>query len=307
MIRQLLLKASENEWLRRHATSSRLLRRSVRRFLPGEGLDDAFAACGELAKANVASVLTFLGESVVDRQKSVLVTNHYVEVLKRIEACSIPIEVSVKLTQLGLDLETEFCFGNLLKLLHQNARRSTLWIDMEQSSYVERTLELYRRARAMVPNVGVCVQAYLRRTEKDIDNLTAFGATVRLVKGAYAEPVEVAFARKSEVDENYLRLATKLLSKEARSRNVRAAFATHDRALVERITAWALGEGIQRSQLEFQMLYGIQREQQRELARRGYRCRVLISYGNSWFPWYMRRLAERPANLMFVLRNLFAS
>jgi proline dehydrogenase len=307
MIRSALLSASENTWLRRHATSSRFLRRSVRRFMPGETLEDALGACDNLVKANIAIALTHLGESVVERQEAVVVTEHYLDVLRRIEQSRMPVEISVKLTQLGLDLDFDFCLTNSAKLLTANRDRSTIWIDMEQSSYVDRTLLLVDRARATASKVGVCVQAYLRRTEKDLDGLIAAGVAVRLVKGAYAEPPEIAFSDKREVDENYFHLATKLLGAEARSRGVRAAFATHDRKLVERITTWAKSEGIDRSQLEFQMLYGIQREQQRELARRGYRCRVLISYGNSWFPWYMRRLAERPANLFFVLRNLFAA
>src|SRR5258708_27452536 len=158
MLRQTLLKISKNAWLRKHATSSRVLRRSVRRFVPGESLDDALAACGDLAQAKIAAVLTYLGESVVERQAALLVTNHYLEVLERVSQSGISIEISVKLTQLGLDLETDFCLANFVKLLHKDCGRSTIWIDMEQSSYVERTLQLFDRARVMSPDIGICVQ-----------------------------------------------------------------------------------------------------------------------------------------------------
>ena len=176
---------------------------------------------------------------------------------------------------------------------------------MEHSPYVDAALEIHRRARAKFPNVGICVQAYLYRTEKDVESLIAQGATVRLVKGAYDEPSEIAFPKKSDVDENYFRLAQILLGAEAREAGVRAAIATHDRKLIARISDWAATQGIPKDQLEFDMLYGIQRAEQLRLVREGYRCRVLVSYGSYWFPWFMRRLAERPANVLFLARNLW--
>ena len=214
----------------------------------------------------------------------------------------------MKLTQLGLDLDR----GILLResreadRAHSPRAKKRLWIDMEQSPYVDVTLELYRRARSQYPNVGVCVQAYLYRTEKDLESLIAMGAAVRLVKGAYNEPSEIAYPKKSDVDENYFRLAQMLLSPEARRRGVRAALATHDVKLIARISEWAAAQGIAKDQIEFAMLYGIQRGEQLRLAREGYRCSVLVSYGSFWFPWFVRRLAERPANLLFLARNLFS-
>ena len=178
---------------------------------------------------------------------------------------------------------------------------------MEQSSYVQATLELYARARMAHPNVGVCVQAYLHRTAKDVESLIKIGAAVRLVKGAYSEPPEIAFAKKEDVDENYFRLAKMLLAADARRAGVRAVMATHDRTLIARLTDWAAAQGIARKELEFAMLFGIQRGEQLRLAREGYRSDVLISYGSAWFPWYMRRLAERPANVWFLARNIFSS
>ena len=306
MIRQLLLKASENAWLRRNAGSSRLLRRAARRFLPGETLDDALAACGELAKRNIAGVLTYLGESVSDREEACAAARQYREALDRVRSCPFSVEISVKLTQLGLDLDPELCLENFTGLLSHVPADSTIWIDMEQSAYVDKTLFVVKRARSVAKNIGVCVQAYIRRTEQDVDALIATGTAVRLVKGAYAEPADIAFAKKSEVDENYFRLAKKLLGPEARRNGVRAAIATHDRRLIERIIAWAQPEGLKPRDLEFQMLYGIQSELQQTLAEQGYRCRVLVSYGTFWFPWFMRRLAERPANLVFLMRNLLS-
>jgi proline dehydrogenase len=229
------------------------------------------------------------------------------EVLDQIRAASLPAEVSVKLTQLGLDLDREFCYSNLVTLIEHTPAEKTLWIDIEQSPYVDATLELYRLARKAYANVGVCVQAYLYRTEKDMDSLISIGGAVRLVKGAYNEPAEIAFPRKKDVDENYFHLAQRLLSPESRKMRVRAAMATHDRALIEKIAEWSASQGIPKAQLEFQMLYGIQRSEQLRLVREGYRCNVLISYGSFWFPWFMRRLAERPANVLFLARNFFSA
>jgi proline dehydrogenase len=176
---------------------------------------------------------------------------------------------------------------------------------MEQSPYVDVTLEVYLRARKSYANVGVCVQAYLYRTQKDLHSLIAIGAAVRLVKGAYNEPAEIAYPRKKDVDTSYMELAKRLLSPEARRAGVRAAIATHDRALIASLIQWAAEQGVPKNRLEFQMLYGIQRAEQLRLAQEGYRSAVLISYGTFWYPWFMRRLAERPANVLFLARNFF--
>jgi len=314
LIRSALLKASESAWLREQAPRLGFVRRGAQRFLPGESVDDALAAARRLAENNIATLLTHLGENVCDCAEAASVTEDYLKLLDRIRAAGLPSEVSVKLTQLGLDLDRDFCYANLLKLIERsNAFHSTggpavktLWIDMEQSAYVESTLDLYRRARQTYANTGVCVQAYLRRTEKDVEALIALGASVRLVKGAYSEPPEIAFSRKSDVDQNFLRLAKTLLGADARRAGVRAVMATHDLKFIARIIDWAAQEGIAKDQLEFAMLYGIQRAEQLRLAQDGYRSGVLVSYGSYWFPWFMRRLAESPANVFFLIRNLFS-
>jgi len=306
LMRRTILKASQSTWLRERAPRYGFFRRATRRFMPGETVEEALAAVRELANKNIGCVLTHLGENIADRAEAEGVTRHYLDVVGRIRAGNLPVEISVKLTQLGLDLDRELCFANLEKLIEHCPPEKTLWIDMEQSPYVDATLALYRRARKACKNVGVCVQAYLYRTERDLESLIPLGAAVRLVKGAYNEPSEIAFPKKADVDESYYRLATMLLNPDARRAGVRAAIATHDRTLIQRITGWAAAQGIAKSQLEFQMLYGIQRAEQLRLAQEGYRSAVLISYGTFWFPWFMRRLAERPANVLFLARNFFS-
>jgi proline dehydrogenase len=306
LMRRALLKASQSPWLRERAPRYGFMRRTVKRFMPGENVEDALAAAQTLASNGIGTVLTHLGENIADRAEAQDVTNHYLDVLNQVRTANLPAEVSVKLTQLGLDLDREFCYSNLVALIEHTPAEKTLWIDIEQSPYVAVTLELYRRARKSYPNVGVCVQAYLYRTEKDLDSLISIGGAVRLVKGAYNEPPEIAFPQKKDVDENYFHLAQRLLSPEARKTRVRAAMATHDSVLIKKIAEWSAAQGIAKTLLEFQMLYGIQRSEQLRLVRDGYRCNVLISYGSFWFPWFMRRLAERPANVLFLARNFFS-
>ena len=235
-------------------------------------------------------------------------TQHYFDVNDRIRAARLPAEISVKLTQLGLDLDPEFCYGNLATLIENTPADKILWIDMEQSPYVDVTLELYRRARMAHANVGICLQAYLYRTEKDLDTLIAMGAAIRLVKGAYNEPAEIAYpeeeGRRRELSSSRAAPAESRSAARARSRRHR-----HSRSHVDREDQ-RLGCGskhVPKNQLEFQMLYGIQRAEQLRLAQAGYRCAVLISYGSFWFPWFMRRLAERPANVLFLARNFFSN
>ena len=305
LMRNIFLKASESAWLRDRATRYRFMRRSVERFMPGEALDDALGAAKRLRDKGIFAVLSHLGENVTQRSEAEEVTRGYIQALMRIRDANLPAEISVKLTQLGLDLDPEFCHENVLQIVERSADR-TVWIDMEHSPYVDATLSIYRRLHKKHRNAGVCLQAYLFRTEKDLASLIPTGASVRLVKGAYNEPPEIAFAEKPDLDANFLRLTKLLLSAEARRVGVRAALATHDRKLIAAIRAWSAAQGIPNEQIEFQMLYGIQRAGQERLACEGYRCAVLVSYGNYWFPWFMRRLAERPANLLFVARNIFS-
>lgn len=305
LMRNIFLQASSSAWLRAHATHFNFVRRSVRRFLPGERLEDAVAAARALANKGVFSVLAHLGENVTQTADADAATVSYIEALEALRNANLRGEISVKLTQLGLGFDHEFCRRNLLRILASSSPQQFVWVDMENSPYVDQTLAIYRAVREMHGNIGVCLQAYLFRTEKDLALLVPLGAAIRLVKGTYREPPEIAFSEKRDVDENFFRLAQMLLAEDARAKGVRAAIATHHHALIQRICQWAARQGIARENLEFQMLYGIQRAEQLRLARDGYRSGVHVSYGSYWFPWFMRRLAERPANVWFVGRNIF--
>ena len=306
IIRSILLATSEKRWLREQVTRLWVVRRTVSRFMPGETLEDALAAACVLRENGLGTVFTYLGENVADSTEAARVTEHYLTVLDRLRERGLQTEISVKLTHLGLDLDPALAETNLARLIEHAGPKSVVWIDMESSHYVEPTLALYRRARRAYPNVGVCLQAYLYRTGEDLESLIRLGAAVRLVKGAYREPAEIAFPRKKDVDENFFALSRRLLSQEARRAGVRAAIATHDPKLIRRVQEYAFEQGLNKHTLEFQMLYGIQRALQLRLARDGWRSITLIAYGTYWFPWFMRRLAERPANALFVIRNLLA-
>jgi proline dehydrogenase len=307
ILRRVFLTASQNAWLQERAPHLRFVRRTVSRFMPGEDLEDALAAAGELKRNSMATILTELGENVSDPAEASGVRDHYVHALERVRQLNLDAEVSLKLTHLGLDIDSDLCFSLLDSIIQATRSEGIVWIDMEGSDYVDRTLQLYRKAREAFPNVGVCLQAYLYRTATDIPALMPLAPAIRLVKGAYDEPADRAFPKKKAVDENYFELAKQLITAQATEQCTRAAVATHDRRLIERIIGFSDSNGLFNSGFEFQMLYGIQRAEQVRLARQGRRLRVLISYGNYWFPWFMRRLAERPANAAFVLRNLLAS
>ena len=304
MMRGALLWASRNNWMRERAARYGFVRRSVKRFMPGEQISDAIAAARSLEDRGLDTVLTHLGENVTTAEEAESVTQHYLDALGQVRAAGLHTELSVKLTHLGLDLSHELCQANVEKLIQAAGSESIVWIDMESSPYVDSTLDLYRNLRRTYSNVGVCLQAYLYRTADDMASLLPMGAAIRLVKGAYLEPAKIAFPRKEEVDENYFALAAKLLSKEARAAGVRTVIATHDLNLIHRVESLARAENLANADFQFVMLYGIQRAEQLRLAQNGWRSGVLISYGTFWFPWYMRRLAERPANVGFVIRNL---
>lgn len=304
LARRFFLRASRSRWLARQLRDRAFFQRAVRRFLPGESLDAALEAAAEFAKHRIGAVLTELGEQVTSRADAEAVREHYLGVFDRIRRRSLPAHVSVKLTHLGLDGDREGCVRDVLALAARAEQtRSFLWIDMEEARYVDATLEVYRRVKGEWANVGVCLQAYLHRTAADLEALFPLSPAIRLVKGAYNEPAAVAFARKRDVDANYLKLAVRLLSEAMRQR-ARPVFGTHDLALIGKIREAAAALSLDRKTYEFHLLYGIRAAEQRALAAEGLGVRVLISYGTAWFAWYLRRLAERPANVWFVLRNL---
>jgi proline dehydrogenase len=305
-MRSFFLWASRNERLRESLPRFRFVRKAVKRFLPGESIEDALTASEELREKGISTIVTFLGENVSLESEARKTTEHYLEVLDKIQSRHLDCYISLKLTQLGFDLGEELCYKNLTRIVERaEAQEMPVWVDMEGSVYTQSTIELYRRVRGKHPNVGICLQSYLYRTQNDLDDLLAQSAAIRLVKGAYAEPREIAIPDKKVVNETFFDLSQKIL-KAGRRGGLRPAIATHDPVLIRRITDALHGLNVSRDDFEFQMLYGIQREQQLRLASEGYRVRVLISYGRYWYPWYMRRLAERPANVFFVLKNIFS-
>jgi proline dehydrogenase len=306
LMRSFLLAASQNRWLRDHASHYKFVRRSVSRFMPGETLNDALIAAQMLRGKQIGTVFTRLGENISDRAEAQEVADHYLEVLERVRQKGLQTEISVKLTQLGLDLSSDLCFGHLQAIIARAPKESIVWIDMEASTYVDVTLDLYRRALGEFPNVGVCLQAYLYRTKDDLRKLLPLRPSIRLVKGAYMEPPEIAFPRKAEVDANYFALGKELLKAKREKACPRVAFATHDVAMIRRLAEQAVQDGFAKADFEVQMLYGIQRGEQERLAAEGCTSIVLVAYGTFWYPWFVRRLAERPANLWFIARNVFA-
>ncbi|HXI02378.1 MAG TPA: proline dehydrogenase family protein [Candidatus Saccharimonadales bacterium] len=303
--RNILLAGSRSAWLREQAGSYAFVRRAVSRFMPGESLDEAVDAAKTLKVRGLGAILTHLGENVGEVAEAVGVTRHYLEVLDRADAERIGSEISVKLTHLGLDLGEDLAVANLEQLAEKaDAVGSRTWVDMEDSSYVDRTLAVFTRVQKRHRRLGICLQAYLYRTEKDLESLIPLGCGVRIVKGAYKEPPSVAWPRKSDVDASFLKLAQRLLEPESLGQGAVGVFGTHDQVLIRKINAHAAKQGLSKNVFEYALLYGIRPEMQYRLAEDGYRVRTLISYGAYWFPWYMRRLAERPANVGFVLRSI---
>lgn len=304
--RKALLAMSTNAWLRERATRTAFVRRSVSAFMPGEHVADAMAAAAALETQGVHAILTKLGENLTRADEAEEVTRHYLDVLDAVGAAGIDAHISVKPTQLGLDQDRELCFRNLQRLVDRaEERKNFVWIDMESSPYVDPTLDLFRRTRARSARIGLALQAYLYRTEKDVESLIPLGSAIRMVKGAYLEPPDIAYPKKADVDENFYKLSRRLLSEEARRAGGLLHIATHDPRLVDRLTASIDEQRVPKPAYEFAMLYGIQRPLQQRLVHAGRPLRVLVAYGEYWFPWYMRRLAERPANVWFVVKNVF--
>ncbi|MGH9684091.1 MAG: proline dehydrogenase family protein [Candidatus Acidiferrales bacterium] len=272
----------------------------ARRFVAGETLDDAVSAARGMNRAGQSASLDLLGENVSDEAGARRAAEGYIAIFDRIAAEKLEANVSLKLTQLGLDLDRSPCQELLEKIItHAMEQGNFVRVDMEGSAYTERTVEMVKRVRAKYAGVGTVMQSYLYRTEDDIRNLLAAACRIRLCKGAYKEPPEIAFAKKEDVDANYVKLMKLLLSS-----GIYHGIATHDPAMIRATKDFAREKSIARDRFEFQMLYGIRTDLQRQLVREGYRLRVYIPFGTDWFPYFMRRLAERPANLAFFLRNL---
>jgi proline dehydrogenase len=299
MLRTLLLQLANSSRLRQWITSNGTTRRMAQRFVPGEQLADAVSAARASNRSGMAASLDLLGENVVTRDDAERARAAYTEALDRIAAESIDANISLKLTHIGLDLSEEFC-AEQLRLVTRcaNELRNFVRVDMEGSAYTDRTLRIVRQARSESPAVGTVIQAYLYRSEEDIRALLEVGCRIRLVKGAYKEPPAIAFRHKKDVDANYIKLMKLLLPS-----RVYHAIATHDPKMIEATIRFAAEQNITKDKFEFQMLYGVRSDLQNELVRQGYSMRVYIPFGRDWFPYFMRRLAERPANLLFFAKN----
>jgi proline dehydrogenase len=314
MLRSLLLRASHSGVLEHQFRRRSFSRRALSRFMPGEDLESAMQAAEDLRDYGIGTVFTRLGEEVMDAGEADGVVAHYVDVLEKVDGRGLDTQISVKPTQLGLALgtghgDTVDGFAVTQRNLERLARTAGahgnfVWVDMEGSEYTDATVALVRNVRANHQNVGVCLQAYLRRTPADVEVLRDPPTRLRLVKGAYREPSSIAFPRKRDVDAAYVRLSERILGDAVFMEQAPPVFATHDIAILDTVLARAASNRIPRENIHVNMLYGIRREAQLRMAASGVTMRTLISYGSAWYPWYVRRLAERPANLWFVAKSM---
>jgi proline dehydrogenase len=303
VLRSLLLRLSTRPSIGRALGRVPVTERLVRRFVAGESPDEALGVLTSLDRRGLLSAVTYLGENVTSAKDARAAADTYCALLDEIHRRRLRTTPSLKLTHLGLDLGEDVALENVERVLDR-AAGTLVWLDMEGSAYTARTLGLYRRLRARWANVGCVVQAYLRRAEADVRSLVPGGLTVRLCKGAYREPPDVAFPIKDDVDRSYARLAGRLLSAEAQRAGTYPGFATHDERLIRVIVDRTRALGIAPERFEFQMLYGIRPDLHETLHAAGVQLRVLVPFGEDWYGYFVRRLAERPANLLFLLRNL---
>jgi proline dehydrogenase len=300
MLKRTLLFLSEQPKLQHFATHLGVSRRTARRFVAGETIQDAIEALKELNRRGFSATLDYLGENVTTEEEAAAASREYVGALDKIQLSGVNSNVSLKLTQFGLTLGEALCKKNVEAMVtHAAALNNFVRIDMEGSPYTDATLNIYTALRKKYENVGIVLQAYLYRTEKDLQEMLQLKSRIRLCKGAYKEPPEIAFKKKSDTDKNYVKLMKILLKS-----GIYHGIATHDPAMIQATKKFALDENISKDSFEFQMLYGIRRDLQEQLIKKGYRLRVYVPYGEEWYSYLMRRMAERPANLFFVLRNL---
>jgi proline dehydrogenase len=304
ILRSTLIALSRNPSLRRFAESSRIGGKMSARFVAGTTVAQVLEAASSVNRQGISTSLDSLGENVHSPQEAQHSADIYHQLLDAIQQRSLDANVSVKLTQMGMDLDPELAYSIVAALVqHAITANTFVRIDMEGSDYTQATIDLVSRLHGLPENrgrIGVVIQAYLYRSAADIDRLIAEGIRVRLCKGAYQEPANLAFPEKADVDANFLKLIQALLPS-----GVYHGIATHDEKMVEATCRFARERGIAADQFEFQMLYGVRRDLQKTLLASGYRVRVYIPFGTEWYPYFMRRLAERPANLLFMAKNLF--
>ena len=301
MLKESMLYLAKQEAIRAFAQHNPVAWRVARRFVAGEKLDDAIAVAQQLNHRRISASLDHLGENTSDAREAATAADDYIATIERIQHEMADANISIKLTALGLDISEALCREHLTRVLSA-AQRYNIFVrvDMESSDYTQRTVDLVADLHTTFENVGTVIQSALYRSPDDVERLIAAGIRVRLVKGAYLEPATVAYPRKADVDEAYLQLMRPLLD-----RGVFPAIATHDERMIDAAIQHAAKYGIPRARFEFQMLYGIRRDLQERLAATGYNVRVYVPYGSQWYPYLTRRMAERPANLMFIVSNTF--
>ena len=305
LLKSILLWGSKNPFLCNKLPRYGFVKRAVKKFMPGEDIPAALSVAQEFRPYAIKNIFTHLGENIIDLSEADEVTRHYLTALDQIDESGLKISISLKLTQIGFDLSEEATLNNFKSIIEIAGNKNILvWIDMEDSSYTDQTINFYKTVKPEYHNTGICLQAYLLRTEADINNMLDIKPNIRLVKGAYLESPEIAFPKRRDVDENYFNLAIMMLDR-LKEGSMTPTFATHDNQLLSHIADYAKVNNIKPEDFHVNMLYGIKSGLQKSLAKQGYDVAVLISYGEAWFPWYMRRLAERPANLWFVLKNMF--
>lgn len=301
LTRTLILKLADRPSIRNWITRGTLARGLVKRFIAGDDVESAFAVARELNAKGFRVTLNYLGEHTTSVQESESATRQYVFLLDQIATAGVKASISVKLTQLGLGFDPALCRTHLERVLQiASDRQNFVWIDMESSAYTEPTLNLFYEVFPLYRNVGAVLQSYLYRTPQDLDRLLQLGARVRLTKGAYAEPASVAYPRKRDVDRQFLILMERLL----REGN-EPAIATHDARLIKHAKQYAMQIGLSKERMEFQLIYGVRRDLQDRLVKEGYPTLIYVPYGDQWYSYFVRRLAERPANLYFLLRHLW--
>lgn len=303
--RSILLAAAKSQRLNDFALRSRIVKRATKAFMPGERAEDALDAAAALAKDGRGILFTKLGEALTALHEADAVRDAYLALLDQVKARGLRGEISIKPTQLGLDQSEPACLAHCLTIAAKaESLGSALWLDMEDATYVDRTLALYEAVKAKHPRTGLALQAYLYRTPKDLERLRPLKPVIRLVKGAYAEPASVAFPKKADTDAAFEAISVRMLEL-AKEGMCTPILGTHDIPLIGRIVAKAEAMGVAKGRYEIHMLFGIREREQQRLRAEGHAVTTLISYGDAWYRWYMRRLAERPANVLFVAKSIF--
>jgi proline dehydrogenase len=299
IMRDILLYLSKQKWLQNFIVNFKITKKMARRFVAGEKLEDDINAIKELNAKGMLATVDHLGENITTKEQAILAAQEYLLVLDKIASFGVNSNASVKLTQMGLDIDYKLCSDNIEKIISKARElKNFVRIDMEGSEHTQRTLNIFKEMRRNFSNVGIVVQSYLYRTEKDVEEILSMKAGVRLCKGAYKEPKEIAYPKMRDVDANFIRLMKMLLKS-----GIYHGIATHDKKIIEETKRFAKEEKIEKKSFEFQMLYGIRRDLQEQLVAEGYNMRIYMPYGDQWYPYFMRRLAERPANLFFFIKN----